>query len=787
MKIGKTKAQTLELLRKKKLKHAKICDSIIFTTKDWKLSKNKILANIKDHFKDREIIVRSSAQNEDTIYESMAGAYDSVKNIIPDNEIQLTNGIDRVVKSYGKDNNEKNEILIQNMVKDVSMSGVVFTYELNSGSPYFVINYDDVSGLTDTVTSGGGEYSNRTLYVYRKSIKSVKSNRFKKLLSAIKEVEDLMNSEYLDIEFALNDSLSVYILQVRAITTQSNWDRSISKKIDITLKGIENFLETKLKPLDGIFGDTTVYGQMPDWNPAEMIGRAPHRLASSLYSKLITNESWNVARQIMGYTTPLNQPLMVFLGGQPFIDTRLSFHSFLPKGISKELGIKIVNSCLNKLKLHPELHDKIEFDIAITTYSFDIEKKIKTLLGNSISGQDKKTLKILFRDLTLSLIDNKSKGSIDQSMEKIKILYIRQKNRKKHSGIDQLKGLINECIEYGTIPFSILARHGFIAKTLMLSLVDRKLLSKDEVDKIFMSIRTIASDLVSDMKKLGEGTLTRDKFMQKYGHLRPGTYDIMSARYDQMLKLGEDGFLLNDLIEEKVVKLTKVREERINKVLFDEGFKINFKGLLKYVEKATSGREFGKFVFTKTVSDILELIADFGKRHSLSREELSHISIDDFLFLMNNSLNSSAKKHLQEISRKNKKINSVSSALRLPQILSDKNGVYVVPFQVSQPNFITNKKIIADSVLLTTKENNLELNKKIILIENADPGFDWIFSKQIVGLVTKYGGANSHMAIRCAEFNIPAAIGCGEQRFNLLKNVNMIMIDCSNSIIKRYK
>ena len=24
-----------------------------------------------------------------------------------------------------------------------------------------------------------------------------------------------------------------------------------------------------------------------------------------------------------------------------------------------------------------------------------------------------------------------------------------------------------------------------------------------------------------------------------------------------------------------------------------------------------------------------------------------------------------------------------------------------------------------------------------------------------------YGGANSHMAIRCAEFNIPAAIGCG--------------------------
>ena len=51
-------------------------------------------------------------------------------------------------------------------------------------------------------------------------------------------------------------------------------------------------------------------------------------------------------------------------------------------------------------------------------------------------------------------------------------------------------------------------------------------------------------------------------------------------------------------------------------------------------------------------------------------------------------------------------------------------------------------------------------------MERADPGFDWIFSKDIKGLVTKYGGSNSHMAIRCAEFNIPAAIGCGDQIYD---------------------
>ncbi len=72
-----------------------------------------------------------------------------------------------------------------------------------------------------------------------------------------------------------------------------------------------------------------------------------------------------------------------------------------------------------------------------------------------------------------------------------------------------------------------------------------------------------------------------------------------------------------------------------------------------------------------------------------------------------------------------------------------------------------------------------------MLIENADPGFDWIFSEKIVGLITKFGGANSHMAIRCAEFQIPAAIGCGEQRFETLKDANNILLDCSNSIVKK--
>ena len=77
-------------------------------------------------------------------------------------------------------------------------------------------------------------------------------------------------------------------------------------------------------------------------------------------------------------------------------------------------------------------------------------------------------------------------------------------------------------------------------------------------------------------------------------------------------------------------------------------------------------------------------------------------------------------------------------------------------------NFISNK--IISSKILDFKNLNLSTNLEgIVCIENADPGYDFLFSKNIKGLITKYGGQNSHMAIRCAELNLPALIGVGEK------------------------
>ena len=74
-------------------------------------------------------------------------------------------------------------------------------------------------------------------------------------------------------------------------------DNKIVKKIySITSK---KRLKKLKKKHYSLFGDTTYFGNMPDWNPAEIIGTKPKPLALSLYQELITNNIWAKIEKIM--------------------------------------------------------------------------------------------------------------------------------------------------------------------------------------------------------------------------------------------------------------------------------------------------------------------------------------------------------------------------------------------------------------------------------------------------------------------------------------------------------
>jgi glutamine kinase len=758
-----------------------------FAVSEWRARHRAICDEISQQFSGRTLIVRSSASDEDGAAATRAGEYDSVLNVASDDASAIATAVNTVIDSYSRHGarGTDDEVIVQEMLQRTVMSGVVFTHDLNTGAPYYVINYDDISGRTDTVTSGAGEYANRTLYVHRSAIDAVRSARFQSLLGAIQELEVLMGSQFLDVEFALAEDLTPHLLQVRAITTQPNWNRATTRRIDAALAGIQGFASARFKPMPGVYGRTTVLGQMPDWNPAEMIGRAPRALALSLYRAIITDTAWRDAREMMGYDVPVGQPLMVSLAGQPFIDTRLSFHSYLPAGLPRSTCEKLVDVWVERLREHPELHDKVEFDIAITTYSFDIDEKIDRLAGGTLNADERNEFKRIRQRQTLSWLRDDTEGGIAAALKKLAHLSAKQSADEGGASLWGLHKMLNDCVRFGSTPFSVLARHGFVARTLLHSLCRRGVFSTDDVHRFQASIRTVASDLVNDLRRLQAGSMQRRDFMRRYGHLRPGTYDILSQRYDQMDSFGASDTSARHSEAPAEFSLTAGQRKAVDGLLFAEGFDgIDADRLFDYIREATVGREYGKFVFTRTLSDILEGIAEFGEHHGLSRNEMSHVPLRDILDVALSSVEGGIENRLRDLAEANAESHALSAAIRLPQVLFDEAGVHVVPFQVSQPNFITDRSVAAPSVLLGVGQTPDSLDGKIVLIENADPGFDWIFAHRIAGLVTKFGGANSHMAIRCAEFSIPAAIGCGEQRFEALLQTDSIMIDCAAGFIQ---
>ncbi len=778
--LSSSKADTINYLANKKIKF-NVPKTYSFNVSEWINNKNLILNNIRYNFskdKIKFVAIRSSSKNEDNLQESAAGKFLSILNVQVNNKKKIKSSIVSVIKSYGNKKNKKDQVIIQEMISNVSVSGVVFTKNIDNGTNYYVINYDDVTGKTNTVTSGKGIYSNRILYIFKNYKNKIKSPRFKILINCVKDLENYLKYTSLDIEFVVTKNLKVYLLQVRPISTSKKWSTLDIKSHEKVLKSSEKILKKKFKKANNkILGKKTIFGQMPDWNPVEIIGKNPSALSYSLYRLLITDHIWAKARAIMGYKDMSKNKLMHSICGQPFIDVRLSLNSFLPKNLSNKIAKKIIDNGINTLNFNPNFHDKVEFEISSPSFAFNTKNILKSRLKNTLTIRELNKYVESLKSLTRKFLDDKQKFSLFNLTKKIEKLD-KSFDQFNSKDISQIPKLISICKNIGTLNFSILARHGFVAKSFLNSLIAKKVFSKSEVEIFEQSLNTITSEMLKDTILVKKKILTKNKFMKKYGHLRPGTYDITSKRYDEIAKFNFN--LISKKSYNKKLSLKNSHIRKINNQLkINHFYNISHEKFLYYISQAISLREYSKFIFTKFISLILKIIYQYGKKHGLKKSELAHININNFL---------SNKKYifirkLKKIALKNIKKHNLNKMIMLPMLIKDISRIRIIPFQTSSPNFITRKKIDSQYIYNPDISKQNKVNKKIVLIENADPGYDWIFGNKILALITKYGGINSHMAIRCAELSIPAAIGCGDQIFSQLLKKKSIYLDCSSTVI----
>ena len=773
-----SKANVLDELRHV-LKSASILPIYRFQIDSFRKNKENILNNIQLKHTG-EVIIRSSSANEDTELTSNAGNFTSIMNIDSQDSVALSNAIERVISSYGSTSSDKDEVLIQPMLQNVQLAGVIFTADIDTLSSYYVINYDD-SGSTDSVTSGNTNKL-KTYVSYRKN-NFFPNTYISKIISATQECEKIFRNKNLDIEFAFsNDEL--FIFQVREIVSSGKKDFS---HIDLTESLRKIFV--KLNHLNhkhpNLLGDKAIFGVMPDWNPAEIIGLRPKKLALSLYKELITDEMWAFQRDDYGYRNLRSHPLLISLLGIPYVDVRVSFNSFIPSSLNDDIANKLVNFYISKLSENKSHHDKIEFEVIHSCYFFGIEKKFQELSENGFSKNDIDSIKDSLVKLTNKII-HPVNGLYKKDLSKIIIL-----NKKFNSimasnlsYVDKVYWLIKDAKRYGTLPFAGIARAGFIAMQFLNSFVTEEIFTREEYNLFMKSLDTVSKQQLRDRRYL-----TKNEFVSKYGHLRPGTYDILSENY----KDGYDNYFSNSSFNDvptETFSFSSKQIKAINCRLVENNLKVNFEEFITFIKESIEGREKLKFEFTKSLNQILIYVAEFGNKLkdengdlvSFSKEDLAHLDIQQIINLYSSLDHRFVKDILNEDINKNKESYKYTQAVKLPSLITSPEDIYGFFLDEHSTNFVTINKIRSE-VISEDQIHKSNLTNKIVCIRSADPGYDFLFSKNIGGLITCFGGANSHMSIRCSELGIPAAIGCGDRNFEIYTSSVSIELDAGNQKI----
>jgi len=780
-----TKAETLDRLKDHLLKST-VLAQVRFTLDEWQKNHQICLKKILKKFDSRSLVIRSSALNEDNWHSSNAGQYVSFIGIDGADQDKVSTCIDDVFESY-QDDNPDHQCLIQPALKNVSIAGVVFTRDPETAAPYYQISYE-CTGSTNGITSGT-VVPTQTKTIFKHMCGKTGDQICDRLIDSFREVEDVAGYDSLDIEFAMTKDNKIYILQVRPLLANRKLQFFSDQDIEEEIRQVEQCVDIVTGHSDILLGGHSVLGVMPDWNPAEIIGRNPRPLALSLYQYLITDEIWGIQRREYGYRDTYPSPLMIGLAGQGYIDTRASFNSFIPADIPDDLARRLVDYYIAHLGTHPELHDKIEFEIVFTCFSFDFDQKSCRLTQNGFSDAEVQILRDALVRLTRNALmdaDTFFKNQFDA----VSKLSIRRNARRNITDLStaffSIRRMLEDCRRYGTLPFAHLARSAFVAMAILRSLVKVGIIGNEDYQQYLTNIETVAGKFRRDLDHFRTGNLTKNEFLKKYGHLRPGTYDILSLRYDEAPEIYFDFNTYpagNTNDPKKLFEFSLEQKRDINKLLTLNGLGINVDQLTRFITLSIQGREDTKFEFSREISDILRLIGFIGDQLGLSRDEMSYIPIQEFANLGTHSVPSALSITLRDIIERNRAHYQITKALKLPYVINNSNEVEYFSLEPSRPNFVTHKIVTGRLFCIDHTYSGMDLKNMIVHTTNADPGFDWIFGRDIVGLLTTYGGANSHMAIRAGEFGLPAAIGCGDEMAKQWKTGMLIELNCETGQI----
>jgi len=754
MKVG-GKAYSLFKLKKAGflVPHFFVCDV------SW--SEQKILQKVKLEFpKTKYFVVRSSAQNEDSIDKSFAGYFYSAVGVVQED---ICEEVQNVIRSFG---DFPGSVIIQELIAS-DLAGVMFS---TVGSDKIVINA--IQGLCLPVVQGDkcDEYivnknnilinkqiiakKNAVFFKNNKIISKVitketlNRKQIKKLLYLAEDIEKVYMSPQ-DIEWCFYKN-NLYVLQSRPITK----DVKLDKKEYFDSANIAESYSGIVLPL------TYTYAQLV----YETVYKDLLRMSGVSIKNI--NQNLNIFKNLLGYFYGrmyynMNNwyEMAAFLPG--YKRNKSNFELMITSNIKQDITCSISPSLALKIFYPILLTLKIVlFDITSLYFKYSIKKEMNYLQNIDFSNLNYQDCLKLFDRLNHKLL---RKWYITVENDFFVMTYL---------GV--LKKLVDENTLQSIIKFQSKATEQAIA----LSNISKKAKKNKSLWD------TIESNNIDKFTDILNNDPDIHSLIQDY-------IKIFGGRFANELKLESIG------IDEDITKLFSVlkvyssyepklykEKEHINSSLIKKFF---IKLILGKFKKHAARREEFRLLRSNTFAISRKIFRQMGgilvKNKTITKvDDIFYLDLEDVFdeYIIN-------KQNLKKLIKKRKKEYSsykeikppshfVTSNNIPPEIDMDDSLLILDSGRPASPGTVRGRVKIFKEFYIPT-----EINFDILVTSHTDPGWTSLIALS-KGMIIEHGGVLSHASIVARELGIPAVIGA-TNAVEYLKDGQMVEINGSTGTI----
>jgi hypothetical protein len=687
-----------------------------------------ILQFMTEHPEITTAAVRSSALKEDGSEASFAGAFETLLNIpMRKQDIAVAvatiqrHGEKKLSEVFNTAAEKSMGVVIQRMIESPDFAGVCLSQGYGTeDNAYLLLNFRQ--GLGDALV--GGADSGKQLRILRSGTLSSETLRrypfLPELITSIKKIEKHFDDRPMDMEFAVKDG-TVYMLQARPFITKNPatvQDRlGTEKAVQAVSRQIADI------PLNDLLCD------MMDINPRELLGHPAQPVNIALFRQMFADKVVEQAREDIGYA-PLHEGLLREVHGKPYISLRASAYSLRPNGISDSTYAKIVGTYRDFLQEFPDRQDSVEFDVFLTGAA-----QLPPFFhkhGEMLNDAEKAEISDAFALLDRRLLSEIKQYCHDYSDT---LVQYQQKIRKLTTASTEQEALA--LLQEGTALFVKTARLAFYKKAAC-----DDLYGAEKTTAFLVCMGTPSEQLQKDLLEYARHHLDIETLSERYGHIRAGQMDIFAAVYRDDLSKNLD-----------LPRYQTMEETAISTAENEMGEKL--KNLQTAMDRLPPSEK-------PDIEDLRLLLA--------AREQIKHEFMRVYDILAGKIKGTSAPQALHD------------DFILLPDILSQGSDLNCIEISTKQGTYFGKNRIEAFPIVITDENlhrlTRKDIEGKILIMDHADPGYDFLLLLHPAGIITKVGGPASHIAIRVNEYGIPACIGCGIDPI-LIDPAQPYVLDCA--------